>query len=125
MNIFEGEKKNNKRIKKLCGFQFKLLLHALTKFPNAKRVVYSTCSVLAEENEKIVEDVLTKLNESTPDDEGNENFLNFNLVEPLKDVWIRRGSDRYPHGKYCIFSDPEHDLTNGFFIAVFERTVNG
>lgn len=47
------------RLKPLSGFQRHILAHAL-RFPNARKVVYSTCSVHSEENEHVVFDVLDK-----------------------------------------------------------------
>ncbi|KAL8818696.1 MAG: hypothetical protein Q9191_007884 [Dirinaria sp. TL-2023a] len=41
------------RLEALSHFQLKLLTHAF-QFPNASRIVYSTCSVHAEENEHVV-----------------------------------------------------------------------
>ncbi|KAF2461752.1 S-adenosyl-L-methionine-dependent methyltransferase [Lineolata rhizophorae] len=41
------------RLAALSTFHLKLLMHAM-KFPNAKRIAYSTCSVHAEENEEVV-----------------------------------------------------------------------
>lgn len=49
------------KTRQLAAFQRKLLHHALTNFPAAKRVVYSTCSVFIEENEQVVERVLSEL----------------------------------------------------------------
>ncbi|KAL8993456.1 MAG: hypothetical protein Q9188_007327 [Gyalolechia gomerana] len=40
------------RLKALSAFQLRLLLHAF-RFPSAKRISYSTCSIYAEENELI------------------------------------------------------------------------
>ncbi|KAL0268730.1 UNVERIFIED_CONTAM: hypothetical protein PYX00_010553 [Menopon gallinae] len=113
-NVFLNEQKDNQRIKKLCAFQFKLLMHALTNFPNAKRVVYSTCSVLTVENEKVVDDVLRKLSQSDCPSE-------FELVDAMKESWPTRGSEDYEIGKHCLYADPEKDQTNGFFVAVFQR----
>lgn len=50
-----GQKTNNEtdRLLKLAGFQFKIVKHALS-FPAAQRVVYSTCSIHAIENEHVV-----------------------------------------------------------------------
>ena len=41
------------RLKALSNFQLKLLTHAL-QYPKARRIVYSTCSIHAEENEHVV-----------------------------------------------------------------------
>ncbi|KAJ2904591.1 hypothetical protein MKZ38_007570 [Zalerion maritima] len=41
------------RLGALSSFQLMLLLHAF-KFPSAKKITYSTCSIYAEENEKVV-----------------------------------------------------------------------
>lgn len=41
------------RLKALSAFQLRLLLHAF-RFPNARRISYSTCSIFAEENEFVV-----------------------------------------------------------------------
>ncbi|KAK3062207.1 hypothetical protein LTS18_004609 [Coniosporium uncinatum] len=48
----EGEKLKE-RLEALSAFQLKLLLHAM-KFPAARKITYSTCSVHAEENEYVV-----------------------------------------------------------------------
>lgn len=51
---FEGEvNEDNDRLYKLCGLQFKLLSHAMRDFPSAKRIVYSTCSLHQDENERV------------------------------------------------------------------------
>lgn len=45
------------RLDALSDFQLSLLLHAMA-FPKARKITYSTCSVHAEENEKVVFDAL-------------------------------------------------------------------
>ncbi len=45
------------RLKSLSTFQKKLVLHAL-RFPSARKITYSTCSVHASENEHVVMEVL-------------------------------------------------------------------
>jgi putative methyltransferase len=47
------EKSTAKRLTSLSAFQLQLLKHAM-KFPDAKKIVYSTCSIHVEENESVV-----------------------------------------------------------------------
>lgn len=42
------------RLAALQTFQLKLILHAFTAFPAARKVIYSTCSIYPEENEHVV-----------------------------------------------------------------------
>ncbi|KAL3287830.1 hypothetical protein HHI36_002289 [Cryptolaemus montrouzieri] len=103
------------RLRKLCAFQAKLLRYALTSFPQAKRVVYSTCSVNSEENEDVVRQVL-------------ETCKDFKLVDARKTLksWNDSGSIVFPElGKMCVYASPEKDKTNGFFVAVLERLKEG
>ncbi|XP_034249272.1 probable 28S rRNA (cytosine-C(5))-methyltransferase [Thrips palmi] len=98
------------RLEKLAGFQSHILRHAMTNFPNAKRIVYSTCSMCPEENEAVIQNVL-----STTE--------NFKPVSP--DIclqWMQKGSTSYKWGDFGFYARPEVNLTSGFFVAVFERT---
>lgn len=47
----------DKRLERLAGFQILILRRALTAFPKAKRVLYSTCSTHTQENEQVVKEV--------------------------------------------------------------------
>lgn len=47
------ENSTAKRLASLSAFQLQLLKHAM-KFPDAKKIVYSTCSIHMEENESVV-----------------------------------------------------------------------
>jgi len=110
-NDYSARKEENldERLSALSHFQYEILLHAL-KFPNLKRLVYSTCSVYKQENECIIQKVLNVL--------GNQ----FQLVRILPN-WKRRGLAIFEEAEYCIRSDPSEDQTNGFFVACFERKV--
>ncbi|XP_068082524.1 28S rRNA (cytosine-C(5))-methyltransferase isoform X2 [Anabrus simplex] len=100
------------QLNKLTKFQSMILRHALTRFPDVKRVVYSTCSINAEENEQVVENVL-----STVD--------TFEVKNILPNAWINRGNADYLGGSNCLYAKPGVDLTTGFFMAVFERKKCG
>ncbi|KAJ8920273.1 hypothetical protein NQ315_011934 [Exocentrus adspersus] len=110
------QSKDNQRLQKLAGFQIKILRSALTKYPDAKRVVYSTCSLFPEENEDVVRQVL----------ETNSSFKLVPGAKFVNDAWKNFGSAEYGDiGKYCLYAKPDEDLTNGFFVAVFERLEEG
>ncbi|EEB87810.1 hypothetical protein MPER_14687, partial [Moniliophthora perniciosa FA553] len=49
----ESDKELESRLQKLAGFQLLMIKHAM-KFPNIKRIAYSTCSIHATENERVV-----------------------------------------------------------------------
>jgi len=51
--VLSSEKDLESRLEALSSFQLALLLHAF-KFPAAKKITYSTCSIHAEENEQVV-----------------------------------------------------------------------
>lgn len=116
MNRLEKTERDPDRLYKLAGLQIKLLCHAMKNFPNAKKIVYSTCSLFPEENEEVVEVAL-------------ERNPFFKLVDPRtilgENGWNNFGSDKYKNiGKNCVYSLPDKDLTNGFFVAVFERVAD-
>ncbi|KAB0795356.1 hypothetical protein PPYR_12195 [Photinus pyralis] len=117
VNIDEVTTIDEARISKLANFQILLLKHALTKFPKAKRVVYSTCSIYSKENDYVVSEVL-------------KNRINFKLISTdglLKHTFLNTFKDNPDNDlkairSKCVYTIPERDLTNGFFVAVFERT---
>ncbi|XP_044265060.1 28S rRNA (cytosine-C(5))-methyltransferase [Tribolium madens] len=112
----QAKDQHSERIERLAGFQIKILRHALSKFPKVKRVVYSTCSVYAEENEDVVRQVLETCNR-------------FKLVpadQLLGKKWYNYGTSEFGDlGKFCLYAKPDIDLTSGFFVAVFERLEDG
>ncbi|CAO1417755.1 unnamed protein product [Diamesa hyperborea] len=119
LNRFECEinNKDSSRLFKLSGLQHKLLSYAMTEFPNVKKIVYSTCSVYAEENEEVVLGVLRKIG----------HFKLVNAGELLKNKWNNYGSEAiYPGlGSKVVYAKTSEDLTNGFFVCVLERCEEG
>jgi putative methyltransferase len=73
----EEQEEQKERLESLADFQVKALLHAFT-FPKVKKVVYSTCSKHAEENEFVVQRVL-------------ESQSIFGLASHVFPQWSRRG----------------------------------
>eukprot|EP00088_Acartia_fossae_P042996 TRINITY_DN4522_c0_g1_i5.p1 TRINITY_DN4522_c0_g1~~TRINITY_DN4522_c0_g1_i5.p1 ORF type:complete len:678 (+),score=160.10 TRINITY_DN4522_c0_g1_i5:46-2079(+) len=96
---------SQEKLANLCFFQKKLLRHALS-FPNVKKVVYSTCSLTREENEGVLEEVLSDIK-------------NWKIAESIES-WERRGEGEGYSA--CLRTLPYEDLCNGFFVAVLERT---
>lgn len=112
------------RIQKLAAFQRRVLSHALSQFPTAKCVCYSTCSVDVRENEMVVSAVLDKLSTERE-----------YVVVDIKDKCWRRNSDDQEACKYlagvqkehmpqlsifyqqCFHSHPDADDCRGFFLA--------
>lgn len=127
------------RLDKLAAFQFQMIQHALkckspsqpsqslavklTAVPNVSRIVYSTCSIHAVEDENVVARVLA-YSRAHPIKIGG--VPHAWVLEPRDNVlpaWPRRGMA----GELCaadadkvIRCAPE-DHTNGFFVACFRR----
>lgn len=103
------------RLKQLQAFQVFILRHALLNFPNAKRIVYSTCSIHPEENEQVIDEIL-------------ENVQDAYKLSPLKDLlnqnWLNFSSKKYNCSDKCLYANSDIDLCNGFFVAVFERNFD-
>ncbi|OBZ87903.1 25S rRNA (cytosine-C(5))-methyltransferase rcm1 [Choanephora cucurbitarum] len=102
------------RLKNLSEFQISIIEHAM-KFPKAKRIVYSTCSIHAEENEHVVQKIL-------------KNHPEFELAprESILPTWPRRGipsqiNDDKDLADRLVRTIPAEDLTNGFFVSCFIR----
>ncbi|XP_029667829.1 probable 28S rRNA (cytosine-C(5))-methyltransferase isoform X1 [Formica exsecta] len=110
-----NNKSLSKRLQNLQSFQAYLLRYALLNFPNAKRIIYSTCSLYPEENEEVIDEVLADI--------GNAYCL-VPAQQLLKNNWINFSSKRYNCGDKCLYSKPNLDFCNGFFVAVFERNFD-
>lgn len=102
------------RLKNLSDFQISIIQHAM-KFPKAKRIVYSTCSIHPDENEHVVKAIL----KNNPD---------FELAkrDSVLPTWERRGIPSEIDGNKdfadCLVRTvPAEDLTNGFFVSCFIR----
>ncbi len=112
--LFVNAEKDPDRLANLTGLQSRMLSHAMRAFTKAKKIVYSTCSIHHEENEKVVQECL----EMCPD---------WKLIKPLNfaEKWKHFGSPKFKHiGKKCIYAKSEIDLTDGFFVAIFEREID-
>lgn len=107
------------RVKQLSAFQESAIRHAMS-WPSVKRVVYSTCSVYVEENERVVARVLA---------EGRER--GFELVSCIP-TWPRRGLSVVEDGEdglseadaaKVVRIDPLEDGTDGFFVCAWQRQI--
>ncbi|EJW02504.1 hypothetical protein EDEG_03090 [Edhazardia aedis USNM 41457] len=105
--IHNFTKKDDERLKKLSFFQKKILLHAM-KFKNAKKIVYSTCSVYEEENEMVVQSVL----------EENTNFT----TKRIELDNVSRGASGYSFSNDVIRMEiDKNNGSQGFFVALFTQ----
>nr|XP_050844507.1 28S rRNA (cytosine-C(5))-methyltransferase [Vespula vulgaris]XP_050844508.1 28S rRNA (cytosine-C(5))-methyltransferase [Vespula vulgaris] len=103
------------RLKNLQAFQVFLLRHALLNFPSVKGVVYSTCSINREENEDVIDEILTNVGDA---------YKLVSIEKLLKKDWINYSSEDSGCGKKCIYAKPQIDLCNGFFVALFKRNFD-
>ncbi|XP_023949527.2 28S rRNA (cytosine-C(5))-methyltransferase [Bicyclus anynana] len=101
------------RLAKLTSLQEKFLKHAMNAFPNAKRIVYSTCSIFPEENERVITNIVKA---------SRAKWRVKDVKELLKDQWNNFGSGMYGSmGTRCLYAKPDSDFTTGFFLAVLDR----
>ncbi|CUS07160.1 unnamed protein product [Tuber aestivum] len=108
------------RIFALADFQVRIIEHAM-RFPNATRITYSTCSIHAQENERVV---MAALN--TPVARNRGWVTEPRHLNRMKD-WPRRGILEECNGNEqvadsCIRFNPWVDGGIGFFVAVFIRS---
>ncbi|MDM7322880.1 MAG: RsmB/NOP family class I SAM-dependent RNA methyltransferase [Gammaproteobacteria bacterium] len=88
--------------------QFELLEGSMRLLKPGGRIVYATCSILPEENERIVEQCLVRHPE-------------FSLL-PAAEILATQGIDVPVQGAWLRL-DPARHGTDGFFAAVLERPV--
>ncbi|XP_050345016.1 28S rRNA (cytosine-C(5))-methyltransferase [Nymphalis io] len=101
------------RLARLTSLQEKFLKHAMNSFPNAKRIVYSTCSLFPEENERVITNVVKT---------SRAKWRVQDVKELLKGQWNNFGSGMYGSmGTRCLYAVPNSDFTTGFFLAVLDR----
>jgi len=128
----EGEKLKE-RLEALSAFQLKLLLHAM-RFPAARKITYSTCSVHAQENEYVV---LRALASTVAKEAGWRILKRAEQVDGME-KWAVRGDvvacrtmleeleggegDAEQFAEACIRCEKgTKDGTMGFFVAGFVR----
>jgi 16S rRNA (cytosine967-C5)-methyltransferase len=97
------------------ALQCSLLTNALEMLAPAGRLVYSTCSMEPEENEKVVEEVLKFRGDVSRVDRGT-------AVEPLRGLLAEGvdGESLFGSDGYFRTSSNEH-ATDGFFAAIIDR----
>ncbi|KAJ8586927.1 williams-Beuren syndrome critical region protein 20 copy A [Rhizopogon salebrosus TDB-379] len=104
------------RLNKLAAFQLMMIKHAM-KFPSVQKIVYSTCSVHATENEHVVGSALQS-------DEAKSRCFKLAPRGDVLPTWSRRGqAEEMGTGDAdslvrCV---PGEDGTNGFFVSCFIR----
>ncbi|KAK6460594.1 S-adenosyl-L-methionine-dependent methyltransferase [Scheffersomyces coipomensis] len=119
---------DTERLNKLAGFQFKIVKHSM-KFPSARKVVYSTCSIHPHENERVVVDLLS-------DPELKKLGWKLDIRANVIPSWERRGwkeeftslgnaeeCEKLAGG--CVRSIPKEDGGIGFFAACFIKGAPG
>ena len=128
----------NERLAALSAFQLRMMRHAF-QFPNASRIVYSTCSVHAQENEHVIMKAL----QSSQAIEGGWRIVLAEEQPSSLQSWQIRGQRSAcldalelankelvtlaeKVGSACIKCErATKDGTQGFFVAGFSRSQGG
>ncbi|WVO13447.1 hypothetical protein L204_101063 [Cryptococcus depauperatus] len=116
----EESDSKTERLEKLAGFQLQMIIHAF-KFPSARRIVYSTCSIHAEEDERVV---MLALQTSIAKQRG----WTLAKRESVLPTWERRGRPEEMGGDEALANNVirclAQDKTNGFFVSCFVRPTD-
>lgn len=134
---------DRERVARLAAFQSNILAAALTRWPGADLVCYSTCSVYAEENEGVVGSAAVRdamrsggwtLREALPawPRRGMVPIASSGGSRASPDVGAPDSDDRgggrpSPHpvtaeeARRCLRARPGEDGGDGFFVALFAR----
>lgn len=116
------EEELQSRLTALASFQLELLLHAF-KFPAARKITYSTCSIHAEENERVV---MAALDSDVGKQRGWRILKREEQVDGMR-AWPVRGEEeackeRGDVAQGCIrAAKGDGRGTMGFFVAGFVR----
>ncbi|KAL8818315.1 MAG: hypothetical protein Q9223_003019 [Gallowayella weberi] len=132
--LYNGHIQLSRRLEALSAFQLRLLLHAF-RFPNARKICYSTCSIHAEENEHVI---IAALKSAEAQHHGWRLLQRSEQVAGLES-WPIRGDIQSCHNKVIGGStagtETEMEIaeacirchagtkegTQGFFVAAFTR----
>lgn len=114
------------RLSRLSSFQFQVVKHAMG-MPNARKIVYSTCSVHAEENERVVIDLLldSKVKEwgwqLSPRSEVVPTWPRRGIVDEFEEVFRNDKLKCRLLAESCVRALPREDGGIGFFAVCFQR----
>lgn len=114
-----GDVAYKERLARLAAVQSRMLARALA-IPSARRVVYSTCSVEAVENESVVAAALSDARHRDPRSGGGSAATTWRL-HPALPSWRRRGISvrgvPAAVSRACLRVDEEEDETDGTLVG--------
>ncbi|GAB0132641.1 hypothetical protein EsDP_00001070 [Epichloe bromicola] len=123
--VVHSEKDLRERLEALSSFQLALLLHAF-RFPSAKKVTYSTCSVHSQENENVV---MAALESDIAREMGWRILPREDQVSGMRRWPVRglveacRGDEAVAEGCIRTYKDDGRGVM-GFFVAAFVRDLD-